>query len=74
MAHITNMLTWAHAKKGTKYTGEDFMPNWTGEEKPAKVQSWQEMKEFLLSFAKEHNKRVGKQTKKPPLKNKKDGT
>jgi hypothetical protein len=71
MAHITNMLTWAHAKRGTKYTAEDFMPNWTGEEKPVKTQSWQEMKEFLLGFAKAHNKKVGIQSKQPSPKTKK---
>jgi hypothetical protein len=71
MAHITNMLTWAHGKKGTKYTGEDFMPNWTGEEKPAKTQTWQEMKEFLLGFAKAQNKKVGIQSKQTSPKTKK---
>jgi hypothetical protein len=73
MAHMTNLQTWAHAKRGyaSKYTAEDFMPNWTGEEKPIKKQSWQEMKEFLLSFAKQQNKRVAKDKKlrdKVPLK------
>lgn len=60
LAHFTNVLTWAHSKKGhgTKYSAEDFMPNWTGEEKPVKKQSWQQMKDFLLKFAEEQNKRV----------------
>ena len=67
---MTNLQTWAHAKKGqaSKYTAEDFMPDWTGEGKPVKKQTWQEMKEFLLGFAKEHNKNVERRSKRLPLK------
>ena len=72
-AQLTNLITWAHAKKPTKHTALDFMPNWTGEEQEPVKQSVEQIKEALLAFAKTHNKKEAIQAKKTQQKEKKNG-
>lgn len=81
---MTNLAISVHGKKGTKLCDlKDFLPNWSGdlsESDKLVVQSADDMKKFLLNFAKEHNKDIVKKKadlKKPPMlkvqKEKKDG-
>jgi hypothetical protein len=60
---ITNLTISVHGKKGTKLTtAEDFLPKWgEDEEEKIKQQSMEEMKEFMLSFAKQHNSQFKKE-------------
>lgn len=72
---ITNLAIRVNGKKGAKLTTPDeFMINWSGEEKVTKGQTVDEMKNILLSIASAHNKKVNKGgigTKPPPPKTKK---
>jgi len=72
---VTNLAIDIHGKKGSKHKEiSDFMPDWSGEGKVKKMQSVEEMKEFLLGFAKKQNKRIGIQSKKvTPNKTKRNG-
>jgi hypothetical protein len=75
-AIITNIVNCLYSKKGSQpklTTPLDFMPDWSNDKKEVSIkQSPEEMKEFLLRFAKIHNKkieslktnRVPKQTRK----------
>lgn len=54
----------AHGKRGSKLTKiEDFLINWDGSDEP-KVQSADDMKNFLLGFASQQNKKVNESAKK----------
>ena len=68
-ASFTNLMTWAHAKRGTKHTAADFIPNWDYDA-PEEVQQQtvEEMKKVFEAIAKSQNKKVGIQPKKPPKK------
>lgn len=61
---IVNIVTNLYSKEGaTKNmtTPLDFMVDWSGEkEQPQAEQSVEEMKQALMSFAREHNKKVKK--------------
>lgn len=71
---FVNMMIWAHGKKGAPQAKLiDYMPDWRGgREKVQEVQSVEEMKKFLLGFAKRHNKRIGIQPR-PPVKSSRHG-
>lgn len=62
---ILNIVQQLYAKKGTTpivTSPLDFMPDWLGEkERGPKKQSVEEMKQILLSFAKQQNKEVDRQ-------------
>ncbi len=63
---LANLLIKAHFKSGSKLTEpKDFLIDWTGElaEEEQKKQSAEEMKRFMMQFAKEHNKKVEKMEK-----------
>jgi len=64
---IANLLIQAHFKKGSKLLKPiDFLIDWSGENKESgdKKQSVEEMKQFLLQFAKEQNRRVEQRERK----------
>jgi hypothetical protein len=63
-AQMTNLLTWAHAKKGSSHTATDFIPQWDITA-PAeiKVQSIEDMKRVFEEIAGYQNKNVGDQPK-----------
>lgn len=63
---IMNLTIQVNAKKGTKLTeAKDFLIEWDSTApKEQKVQSVEDMKKFLLEFAKKHNKNIEKQTVK----------
>ena len=66
-AVITNLMTWAYSKRGTKYTAMDFMPDWDIDAPvEVKKQSMEEMKKMLLGIAGTQNKMLGMKPKKPP--------
>ena len=61
---LFNLFVDIYAKKGTKHRELiDYMPNWSGEE-VEKKQSVEEMKNFLLEFAKGHNEKLRKRKEK----------
>jgi hypothetical protein len=67
-AQFTNLMTWAHAKRGTKHTAKDFMPDWEHDEsKVMEIQSVDDMKKALKDIAKAQNKK-GYVPTKPPKK------
>jgi len=74
---IDNNFRWAHGKKGTEMTKPvDYMPDWdmSDTKTSVKKQSPNEIKEFLLRFAKVHNKQIERQKKvrnTPPIKKQK---
>lgn len=71
IANFTNMMTWAHAKHGTKHTADDFMPDWDIEApEDTPQQSVEEMKQVFQAIAKAQNKKIGIQPKNPPKKKK----
>lgn len=56
---ITNIARAVHSKKGVEMTTpEDFMPDWTGEEKGMKKQSVEDMKQVFLSIASSVNQKT----------------
>lgn len=60
---LTIALKWAAGKKPIEPVDVlDFMPDWIGEKEPKK-QTVAQMKNILLSFAKQQNKRVAAQAK-----------
>lgn len=60
---ITNIAIAVHGKKGTPLLETiDFMPDWAGQGLHEKKQTTEQMKQILLDFAKQHNKRLGNQT------------
>jgi hypothetical protein len=67
LSHIANLLIQAHFKKGSELTKpEDFLVDWSGEikEERQKKQSVDEMKRFMLQFAKKQNETVREQERK----------
>lgn len=67
---IVNIVSKLYAKEGhtpKETTPLDFMPDWLGE-KEKQGQSVDQMKEILMGFAKEQNKKVVRETRKhkPP--------
>lgn len=66
LSTIANLLIRAHFTKGAKlYDSEDFLINWVEgktvkQEEKEKTQSVEDMKNFLLSFAKTHNRNLSK--------------
>ena len=78
MALITNTARSIHGKKGIKMTEfTDFMPIFDPEqEKEPKKQSVDEMKNFMLAFARRHNKQIElkelKKRKTPPVSKRKE--
>jgi hypothetical protein len=70
---IINIVNQLYHKEGTEpliTTATDFMVKWGEEDEPPepKKQSQEELKQMLLGFAKEHNKRdkrIGIQSKVP---------
>ena len=67
LTNISNLFIGAFAKAGSKKAKvDDFLIDWWDEKEEAQTQSVQSMKEFLLSFAKTHNKKV--QVKERPKK------
>lgn len=83
IAHLMSLIFNIHLQENSKKqlsekdlkTALDFMVEWDDEirnKKKAKKQSWQEMKEILLTIAKTQNKNVERQErlqaslKKPP--------
>lgn len=71
IANFTNLITWAHSKKGTKHTAADFMPDWDIEA-PEDIlqQSVEEMKKVIQAIAAAQNKKIGTQPKNPPKRKK----
>jgi hypothetical protein len=63
---IANLLIKAHFKKGKELKPIDFLIDWSGDLKQSegKKQSVEEMKRFLLQFAKEQNRRVERECRK----------
>jgi len=58
---IANILIKAHFKSGSKeLKPKDFLIDWSGElkEDEGKKQSVEDMKRFMMQFAKQQNKRV----------------
>lgn len=52
---MTNLIISVHGKKGTPMTvPKDFMPEWDDDGQPKK-QTMEEMKAWMLNFAKAHN-------------------
>lgn len=73
VAQMTNLLTWAHAKKGTKNSAIDFMPKWdlTAPEE-TEVQTIEQMKAVFRDIEKRAKQsKAGTQPTKPPKKTKK---
>jgi len=71
MSQITNLFIGAYGKKGAKITKpEDYIIDWSGggQEKDAVQQSVDDMKSFMLSFAKSHNESLEKSEKRKRLK------
>lgn len=73
-ALIINIVNKLYGKGKTKqYTPVDFIPNWSGEKKPVKTQSIEDMKQALLNIAKSANTKkrripvTSKTAKKPPI-------
>jgi hypothetical protein len=68
LSTIANLLLKAHFKPGTKeFEPKDFLVDWSGElkEEEERKQSVEEMKRFMLGFAKKQNEQVAqKQLKK----------
>ena len=61
MSQITNLFIGAYGKKGAKFTRpEDYIIDWSGggQEKNPVQQSVDDMKAFMLDFAKKHNERL----------------
>ena len=53
MAQMRNLITWAHAKKGSENTCVDFMPDWdVTAPKEQKKQSVDEMKQVFKDIVK----------------------
>jgi len=68
---ITNVAISVHGKKGAKLTQpQDFMLEWGKEKEEVQKQSTDQIKEFMMSFAKEQNKKVQleKGKSRPPVK------
>jgi hypothetical protein len=67
IAVMQNIVIGLYSKKGSKpklVSAYDEMPKW--DEEPVEVvqkQPWETMKEFLLGFAKRHNKQIDLQEK-----------
>jgi len=60
---LTIALKWAAGKKTVEPVDVlDFMPDWMGDKEPKK-QTAAQMKEILLGFAKQQNKKVATQAK-----------
>lgn len=73
---LLNIVNSLYCEKGTKpkiVSILDEMPDWTGDKKKEadKKQTMEEMKEFLLSWATQHNASVDKLKKAPTSKKKK---
>jgi hypothetical protein len=71
---LINIVQQLYCKEGTEpvlTTPADFMIKWGEEDElpEPKKQSQEELKKFILGFAKEHNKRIGMQSKKLPKRN-----
>jgi hypothetical protein len=68
---INNLFVWAHGKKGSKMSKiSEFLLDWDPpKEKGTKVQSVEEIKGFLLGFAKKQNTRIRSKTNKIATKN-----
>jgi len=61
---MVNLTTAVHGKKGTKQvTPLDYMPNWSGDEKPMKRQTPEEMIAIFTGIATNNNKRVARDKK-----------
>ncbi len=68
---LTNLVIRVHGKKGAKLTDvKDFLLDWSGDMKHTQQQTPQEMREFLLQFAKTQNKKVESQKKSVPKRRK----
>ena len=71
---ITNIAISVHGKKGAKLTQPaDFMLEWGKEKKEIEKQSVDQIKEFMMGFAKDQNRRVKadkRKTRQPIKKNK----
>lgn len=69
---ITNIAIGVYGKKGTKLTSPiQFMPDWSGDGSYApRKQTVEEMKEILMAFANDQNKRVTAQGRPPARKTK----
>ena len=73
ICYIMNIVSHLYAKKGTTpqmYKPETFMPDWAGDKEKENLlkQSTEQMKGFLLAFAKSQNKQVKKQLRQDPPK------
>ena len=73
MAYLASIITniaikWNAGKKQVKLIElMEFMPQWDRQEtKEVKKQSVEDMRDFLLSFAKAHNKAIEKKNIKSP--------
>ena len=63
MSQITNLFIGAYGKKGAKLAKpEDYVIDWTGgeQEKDKVQQSVDDLKAFMLGFAKKHNEKLKK--------------
>ena len=62
---ITNIAISIYGEQGAKHTEpKDFIINWNHKDKQeVKKQTTEQMKEFLLSFAKKHNKALKEKKK-----------
>lgn len=69
-ATATNLAIAVNGKKGAKrFAPIDFMPKWDSEGvAEIKQQTTEEMKDILISIAKDHNKRIAKNSTFPRLK------
>ena len=66
---MTNLAIGIHGKKGSKLTKiEDYIVDWDAGGKEEVQQSAEDMKNFLMSFASSHNKKVQKDNKQTPTK------
>ena len=66
---MTNLAISIHGKKGSKLTKiEDYIVDWDAKSKDVVQQSAEDMKNFLMSFATSHNKKLQKDNKQTPTK------
>ena len=66
---MTNLAISIHGKKGSKFTKiEDYIVDWDVKSKDTVQQSAEDMKNFLMSFATSHNKKLQKDNKQTPTK------